>query len=125
MAEAKGDEAAETGDVYELRGCGGRLMTQDRKECRVHPGTILHEDFLEPRNLTPYDLARAIGVSAMQIDRILRHRKPITIDVALRLGRYFNTEPSYWMRVQAEFDIAVEHGKLALELRRIQPHGTA
>jgi len=100
------------------------MQDQNDDEGRIHPGTILHEQYLAPHNLAPQDLARAIGVSPMQIDRILRHKKPITTDVALRLGRYFNTEAAYWMRVQAEFDIAVEHGKLALELRRIQPHET-
>ena len=71
----------------------------------IHPGEHLLEDFLKPHVITPYRLAKDIGVSAMRIHEIIKGKRAITADTALRLGKYFGTTPQIWMRLQARYDL--------------------
>ena len=71
----------------------------------IHPGEHLLEDFLKPHGITPYRLAKDIGVSAMRIHEIIKGKRAITADTALRLGKYFGTTPQIWMRLQARYDL--------------------
>lgn len=73
----------------------------------VHPGEILREEFLIPLNLTPYAVARACRVPRTRIERLARGEAPVTADTALRLGRYFDTGPEFWMNLQTLHDLAV------------------
>ena len=61
----------------------------------IHPGEILREEFLAELDLTPYALARALGVPRTRIERIVREETPVTTDTALRLGRYFGTSAEF------------------------------
>ena len=67
----------------------------------THPG----EDFLKPHGITQYRLAKDIGVSAMRIHEIIKGKRAITADTALRLGKYFGTTPQIWLRLQARYDL--------------------
>ena len=87
----------------------------------VHPGEILREEFLVPLRLTPYAVAAALHVPRTRIERIAREEKPVTADTALRLGRYFGTTPSFWMNLQARYDLEVAEDAAAAELKRIKP----
>jgi addiction module HigA family antidote len=71
----------------------------------VHPGEILREEYLEPLGLTPYALAAILRVPRTRIERLVREETPVTVDTALRLGRYFRTSPEFWMRMQWTFDL--------------------
>jgi addiction module HigA family antidote len=73
----------------------------------VHPGEVLREEFLRPMNLSPYAVARAVGVTA------------VTADTALRLGRYFGPTPAFWMGMQAQYDLERAQDKMGAELRKI------
>ena len=66
----------------------------------VHPGEVLREEFLEPLRMTPAALTRALHVSAPTINDIVRERRGITADTAIRLGRYFDTSAQFWMNLQ-------------------------
>ena len=66
----------------------------------VHPGEVLREEFLEPLRITPAALTRALHVSAPTINDIVRERRGITADTAIRLGRYFDTSAQFWMNLQ-------------------------
>ena len=71
----------------------------------IHPGEHLLEDFLKPHGITQYRLAKDIGVSAMRIHEIIKGKRAITADTALRLGKYFGTTPQIWLRLQARYDL--------------------
>ena len=92
-----------------------------RKLPSVHPGEILREEFLLPMELTPYAVAQACGVPRTRIERLAREETPITADTALRLGKYFGTTPSFWMNLQARYDLEVAEDATAVELKRIKP----
>ena len=87
----------------------------------VHPGEVLREDFLVPMKLTPYSLAKALGVPRTRVERLAREETPVTADTALRLARYFDTTPGFWMGMQAQYDIEHTADALASELKRIAP----
>jgi addiction module HigA family antidote len=87
----------------------------------VHPGEVLREDFLVPMKLAPYTLAKALGVPRTRIERLTRAETPVTADTALRLARYFDTTPAFWMGMQTQYDIERAADALAPELKRIAP----
>jgi addiction module HigA family antidote len=71
----------------------------------VHPGEILREDFMAPLGLTAYRLAKDLNVTLPRVNELIRERRPIGADMALRLARYFGTTPQTWMNLQANFDL--------------------
>lgn len=90
-----------------------------KKLAPVHPGEILTEDFLRPMNLSPYAVARAIGVPRTRIERLARRETPVTADTALRLARFFGTTASFWMGIQAQYDLERAEDEAAGDLRKI------
>ena len=87
-------------------------MSEDRI-APVHPGEILLVDFLEPMGISQYRLAQSISVPAQRIGDIVHGRRAITADTALRLGRFFNMEPQFWMNLQARYDLDTATDELA------------
>jgi len=86
----------------------------------VHPGEILQEEFLSPLGLTAYAVARACRVPRTRIERLARGETPITADTALRLGRYFDTGPEFWMNLQSAYDLTVA-AQHSAEIAEIKP----
>ncbi len=84
----------------------------------VHPGEVLWEDFMKPLGLSQYRVAKDIGVPALRISQIVRGRRAITADTALRLARYFGTSAGVWLRLQARYDLEVAEAKLAKRISR-------
>ncbi len=74
----------------------------------VHPGNILKEDFLDEMNITPYALAKAIGVDQTRISQLIKGTRSMSADTALRLGKYFNISPEFWLNIQVRFDLEEE-----------------
>ncbi len=88
----------------------------------VHPGEILREDFLVPLALSVYRLARALNVPRTRLNDIVLGRRSVTVDTALRLGRYFGTTPESWLNLQTRHDLDVADRTLRLEIeRQIEP----
>ncbi|MBV9288655.1 MAG: HigA family addiction module antidote protein [Hyphomicrobiales bacterium] len=87
----------------------------------IHPGEILREEFLRPMNLSPYAVARALGVPRTRIERLAREQTALTADTALRLARFFQTSPAFWMGIQAQYDLERAEDALGAELREIAP----
>ena len=85
----------------------------------VTPGEILHEEFLKPMQITAYRLARDTGMPATRISQILKGRRRITADTALRLSAYFGNSSEFWMGIQDEYDLRVEQERLEDELQKI------
>ena len=73
----------------------------------VHPGEIPKHDFMEPFALSSTALARAIGVTLARINEIVRCRRGITAETALRLARYFNTDAQSWMNLQDRYELTL------------------
>jgi len=71
----------------------------------LHPGEMLREEFMKPLGLSSNALAMELRVPVTRISEIVRERRGITADTALRLARYFNMSPEFWMRLQMDFDL--------------------
>ena len=81
---------------------------------RTHPGEILREEYLAPLKMSARELAGAIGVPANRISEIVRERRGVTADTALRLGRYFNTDPRFWLNAQVAHDLSKAESEVDL-----------
>ena len=73
---------------------------------RSHPGEILQEEYLKPLGMSARALAEAIGIPANRLTEIVRERRGVTADTAIRLGRYFGTDPRFWTNLQAAHDLS-------------------
>ena len=82
----------------------------------VHPGRFLREDFLAPMGLSSNALAIALRVPVTRISEIVRERRGITADTALRLARYFGTTPDFWMGMQVSYDLALASSHAAVRI---------
>ena len=71
----------------------------------LHPGEMLREDFMKPLGLSSNALAMELRVPVTRISEIVRERRGITADTALRLARYFSMSPEFWMRLHMDFDL--------------------
>jgi addiction module HigA family antidote len=96
-------------------------MAMAKKLPPVHPGEVLREEFLRPLSLSPYMVARALGVPRTRIERLANEQTGVTADTALRLARYFGTTPAFWMGMQAQYDLERAEDELGVRLRKIAP----
>ncbi len=87
----------------------------------LHPGEVLREDFLTPMGITPYRLAKDIGVPVNRITGIVNEDRAVTADTALRLSRYFGTSAKIWTGLQADYDLEIAETSNRASLRRISP----
>jgi antitoxin HigA-1 len=88
----------------------------------IHPGEILEEEFMRPLGLSANRLARRIDVPVTRISEIMRGKRGITADTALRLARLFGTSSDLWLGLQAEYDLRIARRELsAAALSRIVP----
>ena len=88
----------------------------------VHPGEILREEFMKPTGLSMNKLALDLRVPVTRIAEIVHERRAVTTDTALRLGRYFNTTPVFWMNLQVRYDLEVAEDEHADKIARdVQP----
>jgi len=84
----------------------------------IHPGEILREEFLVPLSMSAHELALALRVPATRINDIVREKRGITADTALRLSRYFGTTSRFWMNMQASYELEVAEDELGTAVRR-------
>ena len=92
-----------------------------KKHQPIHPGEILREDFLLPLGLSEYRLAKDIGVPPRRINEIVKGRRGVTADTALRLSRYFPWPAEVWLNLQSHFDRQVAETELKPVLDKIEP----
>ncbi|MFQ4139820.1 HigA family addiction module antitoxin [Nodosilinea sp. PGN35] len=86
-------------------------MSQDKLK-PVHPGEILLEEFLKPMNLSQNQIALALRVPARRINEIVHGKRRITADTALRLARYFDMSPRFWLGLQMDYDLDVAEDEI-------------
>ena len=88
----------------------------------IHPGEVLRTEFLEPLDITMYRLARDIEVQATRIKEIVDGKRSVTADTAIRLGRYFQMTPQFWLNLQTAYDLEEQtFSKHTGSYNRIQP----
>ena len=92
-------------------------MTEERLN-PVHPGEVLLEEFLKPMKLSQNRLALSIGVPARRINEIVLGKRGITADTALRLARFFDMSPQFWLGLQMDYNLDVAEDELAERLER-------
>jgi addiction module HigA family antidote len=97
-------------------------MDEERIYPPMHPGRFLELEFLEPLGVTPYRLAKDIGVPAPRMYDLVAGKRGISADTALRLARYFGTDARYWMNLQTYYELEVEEDRVGDSLEKeIQP----
>jgi len=85
----------------------------------IHPGEILLEEFLKPLNISAYRLSKDIGIPQTRTSQIINGKRRITADTALRLAKYFNNSPKFWLGLQNDYDIEEETNQIKTELETI------
>ncbi|MDX1950337.1 MAG: HigA family addiction module antitoxin [Rickettsiales bacterium] len=84
----------------------------------IHPGDILFYEFMKPLKISQNKLARDIDVPPARINAILKHTRSVTADTALRLARYFNTSPEFWVNMQSHYDLRVAQNEYSKEIEK-------
>jgi len=86
----------------------------------IHPGEYIREA-LDDLGITQAVLAKTLGVSAMRISHLVREERPVTAELALRLGQAFGQSPQYWLNLQADYDLKMARSAMTSELANIPP----
>jgi len=73
---------------------------------RTHPGEVLRDEYINPLGLSARSIAKDLGVPRNRITEIMRAERDVTADTAIRLGRYFRTDPRFWLNLQAAHDLS-------------------
>jgi addiction module HigA family antidote len=84
----------------------------------VHPGEILREDYLAELDMSANALAKALKVPAPRVNDIVRERRGVSADTALRLARYFDTTPQYWLNLQTAYDLRLAEAESGKKITR-------
>ena len=87
-----------------------------KKLSPVTPGDVLLEEFLTPMGISQNQLARDINVPPNRISQIVHGKREITADTALRLGKYFNIEPEFWLNLQLRYNVKVARNKVGVSI---------
>jgi antitoxin HigA-1 len=91
-----------------------------------HPGETIREDVLGPLGMSVNQLAKALGITATRLNEIVRGRRGITADTALRLARYLGTSPEFWLGLQLEYDLRIARHEREKEIERaVRPRSEA
>lgn len=90
------------------------------KLANIHPGEILLEEFLKPMEITAYRLSKSIGIPQTRTSQIIKGKRGISADTALRFAKYFGTSPKFWLGLQDDYDLEEQTNKLENELSQIK-----
>ena len=91
---------------------------KNEKLAPVHPGEVLLEEFLKPMNMSQNRVALDIRVPARRINEIVHGKRRVTPDTALRLARYFNMSPAFWLGLQMDYDLDVAEDEIGDQIAR-------
>jgi addiction module HigA family antidote len=91
-----------------------------KKLNNVHPGEVIHAEFLKPLGISAYRLSKDLGIPQTRISEIIKGNRRITADTALRLSKYFGTSAKFWLGLQDDFDIEEEQVHLLNDLKMIK-----
>lgn len=99
------------------------LVDKPPQMAPVHPGAVLRDDVLPALGISVSEVARQLGVSRQSLHRIMAGQQPVTVEMALRLGRFCGNGPALWLRMQQAYDLWQAEPRLRSELERIPAHG--
>ena len=85
----------------------------------IHPGEILKEEFLGPFGISAYKLSKELKIPQTRISQIIKGKRRITADTALRLSEFFGNSPQFWMGIQDDYDLEEERIRIDEELKHI------
>ena len=88
----------------------------------IHPGEILSKDFLKPMGISAYRLSKGANIDQTRISEIIRGKRSVTADTALRLARFFGNSPEFWLNLQAHYDLEQKKREMAKDLKKIRPY---
>jgi len=71
----------------------------------IHPGEILREEFLDPMSISVYRLSKETGLSQTRLSQVVKGKRSITAETAVKLGKFFSVPPEFWMNLQSLYDI--------------------
>lgn len=97
------------------------IKREPRVEPPIHPGEIIATEFLEPSGITPYKLAKDIGVPAQKMYSLVRGERGISADTALRLGRYFGMSARFFLNLQDRYELETAEEIIGEDLQKIEP----
>src|SRR6266852_9250603 len=100
-------------------------MEMSKKLRPIHPGEQLREEFMIPLGLSSNALARALNVTPARINEIVRERRGISADTALRLARFFGTDAHSWLNLQSHYDVQCAEDAAGQAIKRIRPWAIA
>jgi addiction module HigA family antidote len=86
----------------------------------IHPGEVLREEFMIPLEITAYRLSKDLGIPQTRISEILKGRRRISADTALRLSMYFGNSPKFWLGLQDDYDLEEELNSRKREFQKIK-----
>jgi addiction module HigA family antidote len=88
----------------------------------IHPGEILLEDFLIPMEISAYRLAKETNINQTRISEIIKGKRSITVDTALRFSKFFGNSPEFWINCQTHYDLEEKKTEMKQELKKIIKH---
>jgi antitoxin HigA-1 len=88
----------------------------------VHPGEILEEEFLKPLGISAYRLAKETKIPATRISQIIKGKRRLTADTALRFGKFFGNSAEFWLGIQMEYDLRKEKAAIEYVLEEIEEY---
>ena len=88
----------------------------------IHPGEVLQEEFLVPLGISVYRLAKETGLSPTRLGQIIKGNRGITAETAIKIGRFLNTGPEFWMNLQSLYDIEEAKRRYIREVKAIHPY---
>lgn len=91
-----------------------------KKLDNIHPGEVLKEEFMVPLNITAYRLSKDLGIPQTRVSEILKGRRRVTADTALRLSKYFGNSAKFWLGLQDDYDIEEELTARKREFQKIK-----
>ena len=91
----------------------------------IHPGEVLKEEFLAGLNISAYRLAKDTGIPQTRISEIIKGKRRVTADTALRFAKYFGTTPKFWLGLQDDYDLEEENTAKEKELAMIKHYSSA
>jgi addiction module HigA family antidote len=101
-------------------------MNRTRKVFAIHPGEILRTEFMEPMGVSGYELAKALNFPG--IYEVVRGDRSITVETAIRLGKYFGLQAQFWLNLQNDYDLRMAEGSgvgKAIKPRKAAPHAAS
>jgi len=87
----------------------------------IHPGEVLEEEFIKPLGLSSYRLAKEAKIPQTRISGIIKRRRRVTADTALRLAKFFGNTPQFWLGLQDDYDLEESQKMIAKDLEKIHP----